>query len=288
MCVSSVFNVGIKIIKQALGSGDVNNFELTWNRIKLLVMLEHAQAHVAPTDVDLGFGPQWEWVKWYCYESLFGVVRNMGGKPSMAGTKPGGDYHAVVYSLHFGTNIGANRLPAMAVVTQLKVEELKELNMHQTRWTELFSDYDCEIHYHPRKANVVADALSRKERVKPRRVENALTEMLCSLDQQMEKKEDEGMYFMDRIWVPLVGDVRKMIMDEAHTMKYSIHPGANKMYHELRDMYWGPVRDGRFTLRFWQTLQKTLGTRLDMSTAYHPQTDRESECTIRSIVWKEM
>ncbi|GKC91772.1 putative reverse transcriptase domain-containing protein [Tanacetum coccineum] len=46
----------------------------------------------------------------------------------------------------------------------------KELNMRQRRWLELLSDYDCEIRYHPGKANVVTDALSRKERVKPLRV----------------------------------------------------------------------------------------------------------------------
>ncbi|GJZ31214.1 reverse transcriptase domain-containing protein [Tanacetum coccineum] len=52
----------------------------------------------------------------------------------------------------------------------------KELNMRQRRWIELFSDYKCEIRYHPSKANMVTDAFSRKERVKPRRVrEMAMT-----------------------------------------------------------------------------------------------------------------
>ncbi|GJV83754.1 putative reverse transcriptase domain-containing protein [Tanacetum coccineum] len=56
----------------------------------------------------------------------------------------------------------------------------------------------------------------------------------------MERKEDESLYFMDRIWVPLVGGVRTIIMDEAHKTRYSVHPGADKMYHDLRDMYWWP------------------------------------------------
>ncbi|GKF23299.1 putative reverse transcriptase domain-containing protein, partial [Tanacetum coccineum] len=137
--------------------------------------------------------------------------------------------------------------------------------MRQRRWIKLFSNYECEIRYHPGKANVVADALSRKERLKPRRVramamaiqtgmrekiqaaqseafkqENILAEILHGLDQQMEKKEGESLYFMDRIWVPLVGGVRTVIMDEAHKSKYSVHPEADKMYHDLRDMYWWP------------------------------------------------
>ncbi|GJY64703.1 putative reverse transcriptase domain-containing protein [Tanacetum coccineum] len=92
----------------------------------------------------------------------------------------------------------------------LELGAVKELNMRQRRWIELFSDYECEIRYHPGKATVVADALSRKER------ENVMDERLHGLDQQMERKGDESLYFMDRIWVPLVGGVRTVIMDEAH------------------------------------------------------------------------
>ncbi|GJV30848.1 putative reverse transcriptase domain-containing protein [Tanacetum coccineum] len=67
---------------------------------------------------------------------------------------------------------------------------------------------------------------------------NVPAEILGDLDQQMEKKGDGGLYFMDRIWVPLIGDVRTMIRDEAHAMRYFIHPRVDKMYYDLRDMYW--------------------------------------------------
>ncbi|GJZ85191.1 putative reverse transcriptase domain-containing protein [Tanacetum coccineum] len=101
----------------------------------------------------------------------------------------------------------------------------KELNIHQRRWIELLSDYDCEIKYHPGKANVVVDALSMKERLKPRR---------------FERRDDGGIYFVDRIWITSVGGIRKLIMDEAHTSKYLTHPSADKMYYDLRDLYWWP------------------------------------------------
>ncbi|GKC32604.1 putative reverse transcriptase domain-containing protein [Tanacetum coccineum] len=98
----------------------------------------------------------------------------------------------------------------------------KELNMRQRRWIELFSDYECEIRYHPGKANVVADALSRKERVKPRRVRAMAMTIQSGVKEMILAAQ---------------GDVRMEILDEAHKSKYSVHPGADKMYRDLRDMY---------------------------------------------------
>ena len=141
----------------------------------------------------------------------------------------------------------------------------KMLNMRQRRWVELLNDYDCEIRYHPGKANVVADALSRKERVKPLRVRalgmtvqtslipqireaqrqalqepNYSAESLRGLDKQLKPNSDGVLYFMTRIWIPLFDSLRQVILDEAHKSKYSIHPGADKMYYDLRDFYWWP------------------------------------------------
>ncbi|KAD3067306.1 hypothetical protein E3N88_35186 [Mikania micrantha] len=141
----------------------------------------------------------------------------------------------------------------------------KMLNTRQRRWVELLNDYDCEIRYHPGKANVVADALSRKERVKPLRVKalgmtiqtssipqikdaqqqalqatNYSAEELRGLDKKLDIKNDGLLYFKDRMWVPLFGNSRTIVLDEAHKSRYSIHPGADKMYKDLRDFYWWP------------------------------------------------
>ncbi|KAI3717497.1 hypothetical protein L1987_69148 [Smallanthus sonchifolius] len=290
----------------------------------------------------------------------------------------------------------------------------KDLNMRQRRWVELLSDYDCEIRYHPGKANVVADALSRKDRIKPSHiramgmiVQTSLKAMVlqaqkevlakgelkqqldCGAEKHLEPKSDEILYFMGRMWIPDSQPLLKLILDEAHKTRYSIHPGADKMYHDLKEFYWWPGmkkdialfvskcltclkvkaehqkpsgllqqpeipiwkweqismdfitklprtprghdsiwvivdrltksahfipiredfkmeklsnlyiseivtrhgvplsiisdRDGRFTSNFWRSLQKSLGTRLDLSTAYHPQTDGQSERTIQTL-----
>ncbi|GKF24495.1 putative reverse transcriptase domain-containing protein, partial [Tanacetum coccineum] len=136
----------------------------------------------------------------------------------------------------------------------------KELNIRQCHWIELFSDYDCEIRYHPGKANVVVDALSRKERVKPKRVramnmtrQSSIKDRILAaqkeamdesaglqkgLDEMIEQRSDGTLYYLDQIWVPLKGDVRTLVMDKAHKSKYSVHPGADKIYYDLRDRYW--------------------------------------------------
>ncbi|GJV10329.1 reverse transcriptase domain-containing protein [Tanacetum coccineum] len=302
----------------------------------------------------------------------------------------------------------------------------KELNMRQRRWLELLSDYDCEIRYHPGKANVVADALSRKERDQPLRVRALVMTIGLNLPKQildaqtearkpeniknedvggmlvenskdpekfrtkkLEPRADGTLCFNGRSWLPCYGDLRTVIMHESHKSKYSIHPGSDKMYQDMKKLYWWPNmkaniatyvskcltcakvkaehqrpsgllvqpdipqwkwdnitmdfvtklpkssqgydtiwvivdrltksaifvpmretdlmdklarmylkevvtrhgiplsviydRDPRFTSNFWRSLQNALGTSLDMSTAYHPQTDGQSERTIQTL-----
>ncbi|GJX70610.1 putative reverse transcriptase domain-containing protein, partial [Tanacetum coccineum] len=142
----------------------------------------------------------------------------------------------------------------------------KELNMHQRRWIKLFNDYEYEIRYHPGKANVVADALSRKERVKPKCVRAMI-----------KRKADESLYFIDRIWVPLVGGVRTIIIDKGHKTRYSVHPRADKMYHDLQDMYWCPsmkrdVATERFSL-IEPTDDKERALWVELKRLFKPNTD---------------
>ncbi|GJT87547.1 putative reverse transcriptase domain-containing protein [Tanacetum coccineum] len=104
---------------------------------------------------------------------------------------------------------------------------------------ELLSDYDCVIRYHPGKANVVANALSRKDK-EPIREENIGAEGFLGKGELFEVRSDGTKCLKGRVWLPLFGGLMDLIMLESHKSKYSINPGSDIMYHDLRKLYWWP------------------------------------------------
>ncbi|WKA06025.1 hypothetical protein VitviT2T_023953 [Vitis vinifera] len=316
----------------------------------------------------------------------------------------------------------------------------KDLNSRQRRWMETLEDYDFALHYHPRKVNVVADALSRKsvgqlsslelrefemhaviedfelclgleghgpclysisarpmviQRIVEAQVHDEFLEKVKAqlvageIDENWSMYEDGSVRFKGRLCVPKDVELRNELLANAHRAKYTIHPGNTKMYQDLKRQFWWsgmkrdiaqvvancqicqqvkaehqrpagllqplpipewkwdnitmdfviglprtkskkngvwvivdrltksahflamkttdsmnslaklyiqeivrlhgiPVsivsdRDPKFTSQFWQSLQRALGTQLNFSTAFHPQTDGQSEIVIQIL-----
>ncbi|KAI3727410.1 hypothetical protein L1987_67224 [Smallanthus sonchifolius] len=145
-----------------------------------------------------------------------------------------GNQHSNILNKNFG-------LGCVLMQREKHIFEQKELNMLQRRWVELLNDYDCAIRYHPGKANVVADALSRKE-TKPKRlralqltIHHGLPDQIHSaqLEALKERKPTVGIH----TWY---GNIRELVMDETHKSRYSIHLDYDKMYHDLKVLYWWP------------------------------------------------
>ncbi|KAL2246237.1 UNVERIFIED_CONTAM: Transposon Tf2-12 polyprotein [Sesamum indicum] len=269
----------------------------------------------------------------------------------------------------------------------------KELNLRQGRWIELLKGYDCTIDFHLGKANVVADALSRKSssilanlgshnqtlllqmrsmntKLEVDQVAGLLAALQIKQDfvDQIKKAQTRDPFLLrmlerirlgkktnsirvdgvivngGRVCVPVIDGLREAIMREAHNAPYAMHPGTTKMYGNLRPYYWWQTmkkdvaefvakcitcqqvkaehqapagklrplstrmevgedhygfcrgvatntqkarryldRDPRFTSRFWESLQRALGTTLNFSTTFHPQTDGQSKRMIQTL-----
>ncbi|KAA3466727.1 integrase [Gossypium australe] len=130
----------------------------------------------------------------------------------------------------------------------------KDLNLRQRWWLELLKDYDMVIDYHIRKANVVADALSKKLVFSLRAINIWLSlsndgSVIAELkiyegqkndDELLAKRigSDGCLLFKDRIYVLKNLKLVQEILNEAHNGNMSVHLGSNKMYHDLKKMYW--------------------------------------------------
>ncbi|XP_071738078.1 uncharacterized protein [Rutidosis leptorrhynchoides] len=129
--------------------------------------------------------------------------------------------------------------------------------MRQRHWVELLNNYNCELLYHPGKVNMVADALSRKEREKHLRVkalniivrmnltsqicdaqlkavkqENVDDEFIKGLDKKFDIKEDGTRYFSNRIWVPIFNGLRELVLVEAHKSRKYLNCAKVKAEHQ--------------------------------------------------------
>ncbi|GJW18514.1 putative reverse transcriptase domain-containing protein [Tanacetum coccineum] len=111
--------------------------------------------------------------------------------------------------------------------------------MRQRRWLELLADYDCEIHYHPGKANVVADALSRKERIKPLRVRSLVMTLHPKLPSQILEAQTEAIK-EENIKAENLRGMDKAFEIRPDGTRCIKNRSSEKMYQDLKKLYWWP------------------------------------------------
>nr|GEU30875.1 copia protein [Tanacetum cinerariifolium] len=198
---------------------------------------------------------------------------------------PDGPKDFMVYCDAFGLGLGYMLMQRGKIIAY--VSSQKELNMRQRRWIELFSDYECEIRYHPGKANVVADALSKKERVKPKRVRAMNMTFQLSIKDRISAAQKEAVKAEHQRPSSLLQQLEILEWKwERIAMDFMIKLHRTSSGHDTiwvivdrltKSAYFLPMSEDykmdRMTRLYLNEIVSRHGTRLDMSTAYHPQTD---------------
>nr|GFC06770.1 putative reverse transcriptase domain-containing protein [Tanacetum cinerariifolium] len=140
----------------------------------------------------------------------------------------------------------------------------KELNMRQHRWLELLSDYDCEIHYHPGKANAWAEAM-KSENLKSEDVGGMLIENSKDPEklrkEKLEPRTDGTLCLNNRSWLTCYGKLRTLVMHESHKSKYYVHPGSDKMCQDMKLLYWWPNMKADIAT-YWDNITMDFVTKL--------------------------
>nr|GEX38330.1 reverse transcriptase domain-containing protein [Tanacetum cinerariifolium] len=136
------------------------------------------------------------------------------------------------------------------------------------------------IHVDPAKIKAIKDWESPKKPIEIRQFlakkeENFINKDLQGMINKLEPYADGTLCLNNQSWIPCFSDLRALIMHESHKSKYSIHPGSDKMYQDLKKLYWWPNMKAE--------IATYVSTRLDMSTTYHPKTDGQSERTIQTL-----
>ncbi|GJS12373.1 putative reverse transcriptase domain-containing protein [Tanacetum coccineum] len=293
-------------------------------------------------------------------DNIGGLLKKEEFAPILA--LPEGSEDFIVYCDASKKGLGAVLMQREKVISYAS----RELKIHEKNYTT----HDLEL-------GAVEDSLYLRSgyiinRTEARKPENIKSEDVGGMlienakfpeairEQKLEPRADGTLCLNGRSWLPCYGDLRTVIMHESHKSKYSIHPGSDKMYQDMKKLYWWPNmkadiatyvskcltcakvkaehqrpsgllvqpkipvigsgynitkdfretdpldklarlylkevvtrhgipvsiicdRDPRFASNFWRSLQNALGTNLDMSTAYHPQTDGQSERTIQTL-----